>query len=81
MRALNTSNQNSGTLSTAIGLLVASLSCIAILSVAVTQGGGGISASLNMRELLIIGVLAGVVIFAGTASLIMARVDHRDKQT
>ena len=73
MRIFGTISQSSSTHSTAIGLLIASLSCIAILTVAVTHGSNDVSAMFNMRELLIIGVLAGVVFFASVASLIAFR--------
>lgn len=73
MRMFDSSNQRSTTSTTVIGLLIASLSCIAILTVAVAEGSGGMRTVLNMRELLIVGVLAGVVIFASFASLIAFR--------
>jgi len=73
MRVFGNTSQLSSTRSTAIGLLIASLSCIAILTVAVTRNTGDVSTLFNMRELLIIGVLAGVVFFAGVASLLAFR--------
>ena len=73
MHTLGPADKNSGVFSTATALAIVSLSCIAILTIAVAKGSPGVSTSLDMRELLIIGVLAGVVIFSSVASLIAFR--------
>ncbi len=73
MRVLGVVDQKTGAYSSVLGLLIASLSCVAILTIAVTEGSRGLPAMFDMRNLLIIGVLAGVVIFAGIASLIAFR--------
>ena len=73
MHTLDPADKNSGPFSRAAALAIVSLSCIAILTIAVAKGSPGAPTSLNMRELLIIGVLAGVVIFSCIASLIAFR--------
>ena len=63
--------RQSGLLSNLAGLLIASLACISILTVAVTGGAGNGFSQISARELVIMSVLAGAFCFVAAAVAIL----------